>query len=451
MMAPFRSLYLFALVAALMLAARPAHAQSVLRDAETEAWLHQLTAPLAEAAGLNPDNVELVLINDPSLNAFVMQGQTIYVHSGTILQADNANQIQGIIAHELGHIAAGHSVRFGPEGMRGATGISLLSMIAAAGAVALGAGEAAPALMGLGQRAALGTVLAFNRQQESRTDQAGARYLEEAGISGRGSIEFFNKIRGQEFRLSIPQDNDYVRTHPLTGDRIAALQDLYRASPHWETPTDPKLEAGFQRIKGKLFGYVEDPERTLRTYPESDTSEAARLARAYAWHKGAYPQEAAEEADALLADHPDDPYTLELKGQVLLESGRPAEAIAPLERAVAAAPDQPLIATLLGHALLATEEDAHLLRAVEVLRGAVRRDRLNPFAWYQLGIAYSRLGDEARAALASAEQHSMQRRPELAVRSAQLALGGIERGTPDWLRAQDILVVARNEIEARDD
>ncbi|MBV7255403.1 M48 family metalloprotease [Pacificimonas sp. WHA3] len=432
---------------ALLLAARPAHAQSVLRDAETEAWMDRLAAPIAEAAGLNPKNVDMVLINNPSLNAFVVSGQTIYMHSGTLLQADDANQIQGIVAHEMGHIAAGHAVRFGPEGGKRATGISILSLLAAGAAIAAGAGEAGAALLGLGQRASLGTLLSFNRQQESRTDQAGARYLEAAGISGKGSIGFFKKIQNQEFRLAIPQDNEYVRTHPLSGNRIAALEALYRQSPYWDTPTDPQLQADFERIQAKLYGFVESPEYTLRKFPESDTSAPARVARAYAFHKSAFPDRSAAEADALLAEDPNDPFILELKGQVLLESGRPAEAIEPLERAVALAPDQPLIATLLGHALLATEDEDMVARAAEVLKEAVRLDNQNPFGWYQLGIAYTQLGDEPRAALASAEQFAMTRQPQLAVANARTAMAGLDEGTPDWLRAQDVLLVATQDLE----
>ncbi|MEO0501009.1 MAG: M48 family metalloprotease, partial [Pseudomonadota bacterium] len=345
-MRAFRTILL--MLAAVFMAVRPVYAQSILRDAETEAWLNRLAAPIAEAAGLDPRNLEMVLINNPSLNAFVAGGQRIYIHSGTILQADTANEIQGIVAHEMGHIAGGHSVRFG-EGFKAATGISILSLLAAGAAIAMGAGEAGVGLLGLGQRASVGTFLAFSRQQESRTDQAGARFLETAGISGRGSIEFFKKIQNLEYRYAIPQDNDYTRTHPLSGDRISTLQALYEASPYWDAPTDPRIEADFQRVKAKLFGFVEDPSRTLREFPPSDTSAPARVARAYAYHKGAYPDQSAAEADALLAINPDDPYILELKGQVLLESGRPDEAVGPLERAVELAPDQPLIATLLGH------------------------------------------------------------------------------------------------------
>lgn len=440
----------FALLLAFALSAQPALAQSLLRDAETEAYFDRLTAPLAAAAGLDPENVDIVLIGDDSINAFVMTGQTVYVHSGLILAADNANQLQGVLAHELGHIAGGHAVRFS-EGAGTATSVSLLSLLVAGAAIAAGAGEAGAALLGLGQQAALGSLLSFNRQQESRTDQAGAKFLETAGISGRGSIEFFKKLQNQEFRLAIPQDNEYARTHPLSSNRIASLENVYKASPYWDTPTDPDLEAGFQRIKAKLFGYIETPERTLREFPPSDTSAPARVARAYALHRSAYLEQAAAEIDALLAEQPDDPYLLELKGQVLLESGKPADAIAPLERAVALAPRQPLIATQLGHALLATEDETYLPRATEVLRQAVREDRLNPFAWYQLGIAYAQSGDNARAALASAEQFSMQARPREAADHARLAMAGIPQGSPDWLRAQDILMVSKYELENEKD
>ncbi|MHB9880787.1 M48 family metalloprotease [Pacificimonas sp. ICDLI1SI03] len=435
------------LTLALLLVARPAAAQSILRDAETEAWLHRLASPLAAAAGLDPRNLEMVLVNDPSLNAFVAGGQRIYIHSGTLLQADDVNQIQGIVAHEMGHIAAGHSIRFGSEGGKAASSISILSLLAAGAAMAMGGGEAGMALLGLGQRAALGTMLSFSRQQESRTDQAGARYLETAGVSGKGMLSFFKKIQNQEYRLAIPQDNDYVRTHPLTGDRIQALENILVRSPYWDKPADVQLEADFERIQAKLYGFIEDPTRTLSKYPESDTSPAAHVARAYAYHKGAFPDASAREADALLAENPDDPYVLELKGQVMLESGRPKEALVPLERAVALAPDQPLIATLLGHALLATEDQKNVPRAAEVLKEAVRQDRQNPFGWYQLGIAYSKLGDDARAALASAEQYSMSREPRLAASNAQVAMAGLPRGSPDWLRAQDVLLVAQNDLK----
>jgi predicted Zn-dependent protease len=434
------------LIAALALVARPAVAQSILRDAETEAFFRDMARPLIDAAGLDPRSIQFILIQDPSLNAFVTGGQNIYIHSGTIIQADNVNQIQGIIAHELGHISGGHNVRFA-DGIKPASGISLVSLLIGAAAIAAGAGDAGMAAMASGQQAALGKFLAYSRTQESATDLAGAQFLDKAGISGRGSIEFFKKIQNQEYRYAIPQDDSYARTHPLSGERIAVLEEVYRKSAAWDRPPDPELERRFQRIKGKLVGFASEPARTLQLYPESDTSEAARYARAYAWHKSAYPDKANAEVDALLAKTPSDPYFLELKGQILLESGKVREAIPPLRQAVKLAPDQPLIAALLGHALISTEEETDAEEAKAILKAAVARDNSNPFAWYQLGIAYERDGDDARAALATAERYNLMGAPHMALPNARRALAGLKTGTPDWLRAQDIVMVSEQDVD----
>lgn len=434
-----------AAVAASLIALQPVHAQSVLRDAETEALFDDMAAPLAKAAGLAPGNLQIVLLNDKNINAFVAGGQIVYLHSGLIAAADNANEVQGVIAHEIGHIEGGHIVRFG-EGAKVATGVTLVSLLLGVAAIAAGAGAAGAGIMAAGQQAAMGSFLAFTRAQENSADAAGARYLNAAGVSGKGSIAFFKKLQNMEFRLSIPQEDSYARTHPLTGERIQALQHVYESAPAWNRAPDPVIEARFQRIKAKLEGFLQPPPQTVRDFPESNRSVPARYARAYAYHRGAYPEKAVSEVDALLATAPHDPYFLELKGQVLLESGRPGEAVAPLREAVDRSKGNPLIATTFGHALLSTEDPKNLTEATRVLRQAVARDRKNPFAWYSLGVAYDRQGDVPRAALASAERHSLQGETRLALVSAEQAMGGITSSSPDWLRAQDIAMTSRTEL-----
>jgi predicted Zn-dependent protease len=434
-------------IAASAMASAPVHAQSILRDAETEALLADMSAPLIRAAGLRPADVRIVMIGNPSINAFVAGGQVVYIHSGLIEAADNANQVQGVIAHELGHVAGGHVIN--TTGQERAQSIAILSLLLGVAAIAAGAGEAGAGILGAGQQAALGSYLAFSRVQETTADAAGARYLSAAGITGRGSIDFFMKLQNQEFRYNIPQDDDqaYGRTHPLSGDRIQFLRDTYVADPAWDRPADPGLEARFQRIKAKLGGFVNEPRLTLQRFPESDRSVPARYARAYAWHKSAHPDRALAETEALLAIAPTDPYYLELQGQILLESGRPRDALAPLRAAVAATSQQPLIAALFGHALIATEDENNYAEAEQVLRAAVNRDNDNPFAWYQLGIVYAHKGDEARAALATAERHVLTGQAQLALLSAESALSALPTGTPDALRAQDIALVARARLD----
>lgn len=439
-----RTLMLLAL--AIFAGVQPARAQSILRDAETEALLRDVSRPLIQAAGLQPENVRVVIIGNPEINAFVAGGQIVYIHSGLFTSAENVNELQGVIAHELGHITGGHILR-AQEGVSQATGIMILSMLLGAAAIAAGAGEAGMGVIAAGQQAAMGRFLSFTRVQESSADQAGATYLARAGISGRGSLAFFERLQNLEFRMNIAQDNTYQRTHPVSGERIAALVTRYQGDPAWDRRSDPALEARFLRVRGKLSGYVDDPALVLRRFPMSDRSVQAHYARAYAYHRTGHPDEANAEVAALIATAPHDPYFLELQGQVLLESGHPAEAVTALREAVQRSNDSPLIATLLGHALISTEDPANFEEAKRVLRIAVGRDNDNPFAWYQLGIVYDREGDEARAALATAERYNLQGQPGLALPNAERAMMGLPAHSSDWLRAQDIAMVSRTAVQ----
>jgi predicted Zn-dependent protease len=437
---------MLAVCALLVLAVQPVSAQSILRDAETEALLADMSRDLIIAAGLVPSNVNVVVINDRSINAFVAGTQDVYIHSGLIEAAGNVNEVQGVIAHELGHIALGHSITRSESASK-ASKITILSLLLGIAAIAAGAGEAGMGIMGAGQQAALGKFLAHTRGEEAGADVAGAKYLSQAGLTGRGSINFFKRLQNLEFRLAIPQEDSYNRSHPLSGERITLLQEIYENDPAYNTPVDPVLEARFQRVKAKLVGYVADPPETLRDYPVTDTSVPGRYARAYAWHKSAYPEKALAEVRSLLDEAPDDPYFLEIYGQILLESGRPNEALAPLQKAVANTNAQSLIAGVYGHALIATEDPANLPEAERVLRASLARDAGNPFAWYQLGVVYESRGDRPRAALASAERYVLQGNAPLALRSAEEAMLALPQGTADFIRAQDIAILARDAVE----
>lgn len=444
-----RLVSLFALMLLVGIAS-PAFAQSILRDAESEALLADMSRDLIKAANLQPNNVRIILISDPSINAFVAGGQAVYIHSGLIEAASSANEVQGVIAHELGHVTGGH-VPLGDRMAKGATGITILSLLLGAAAMAAGSADAGMGLMQMGQRAALGNFLAFSRAQEATTDAAGVKYLSGAGISGRGMLDFFKKLQQQEYRWGLKRggEQSYVMSHPMSGDRIATLTADLQADPAWSKPSPPGLEERFKRMQAKLSGYVSDPKDTLRRYPETDKTIPAHYARAYAYHKSGYPQQAAAEAGALVRAEPHNPYFLELEGQILLESGKPKEAIAPLREATTRTNYQPLIATTFGHALLATEDPAHLAEAEKVLRQSVVRDKENPFAWYQLGMVYERKGDSARAALATAERSSMIGDFGRALPSAQAAMAGLPQGSPDWIRAQDILMASQAMMQDR--
>jgi predicted Zn-dependent protease len=452
-LARFARLFMMALALA-MAALQPAIAQdqddagpSLLRDTETELLFKDMSRPLIVAAGLDPNSVNVVLLNDPAINAFVATGQTVYLQSGLIQAADNVNQVQGVVAHELGHVIAGDAIRSG-QGEKQATGITILSLVLGAVAIAAGAGDAGMGIIMAGQRAALGGMLAFTRGQEATADSTGSRLLSKSGISGKGMLDFFNKLQHEEYRLAIYSKDSFDQTHPLSSERIQALEQKLKSDPAWTKPVDPALEARFQRVKAKLLGYV-DPKQAVLRYPERDQSVPAHYARAYAYHLGGYPDKAVAEADALLATNAHDPFFLELKGQILLEGGKPKEAIPILREATQRSNEAPMIAAMLGHALVATEDPKNFVEAKQILKVAVNRDNQDPFAWYQLGIIYDREGDEARASLATAERSNLENNPKMALATAEMAMKGIPPGSPDWLRAQDIAMVSKAELSKK--
>ncbi|UTW57316.1 M48 family metallopeptidase [Kordiimonas sp. SCSIO 12603] len=432
------------LVCAIALA-HQAYAQSILRDAETEAFLHEISDPIFIAAGLDPRSVNIYLLSDPSLNAFVTGGQNIFIHSGLIMASDDVNQLLGVIAHETGHIAGGHLVGI-RDAASTAGNFSILSLVLGAAAIAAGSPDAGIGLLAAGQTVAQRQFLAFNRVQESSADQAGAKYLNELGISGKGLIQFFDKLRDQEVLAYIRQD-PYIRSHPLNRTRILSLEQVLGQSEYYNKPPNPKHNEQFNRLKAKLQGYIQRPSDTLKEYPLSDKTASARYARVYAYHKALEWDLALSEADALIEQEPANPYFHEIKGQILFENGKVREALPVFRQAVERAPRAPLVATALGQAMVSLEDDVLMAEAIPILENATRQDPGNTFAWFNLAKAYSWVGREADANLATAERFYSAGVVYQAVGYAKRAMDSFKTGSPEWLRAQDIFFIARDAAE----
>lgn len=419
--------------------ALPAAAQSLLRDAETEAFLKRAFRPVLEAANLTPESVHIYLVHENSINAFVMGGQNIFINSGLLLRADDINQLLGVVAHETGHIAGGH-LRRRDETAAASTTMTIASMVLGAAAIAMGGGDAGIGIIMAGQSMAQSTYLKYSRIQESKADQAAASYLQLAGISGNGLIEFFEKLQHEEMIRNRTQ-NPYIRSHPLNRDRIMSLYGVVEGSPYQDVPPDYDLNEEFKRIKGKLYGYTNAPNVTFDKYPATDTSFEAQYARAYAFHKDLDWDAALAEIDAMITKEPENPYFYEIKGQILVENHRVKESLIPLRNAVDLSNRETLIMTALGQALVALDDPAYLEEAKRHLELATALDNENTFAWYNLAIVYMKLDEPANASLATAERYNVMQNGYMAAMHATMALKGLKEHTPKWLRAQDILYI----------
>jgi predicted Zn-dependent protease len=447
---PSRSIALGAFVAAAAVCASfAASAQgiSVIRDTEAERVVRSQLDPLLDAAGIRRNAVQLHIVNDPSINAFVATGQNMFVHTGLITEVENLNQLVGVLAHETGHIAGGHLVRT-REGMRAASVPMILSIAAGIGLALAGAPDAGAALVMSSPGFAMGSFFAFTRAQESIADQSAIRYLEATHQSGRGMLDLFRRFEGEEI-LSYERQEDYARSHPAPRDRIARLENLVAASPYADAQTNPEDEEEFRMLQAKLRGYTNPPYRTLREYPAEDTSRAARYARAMAYFRWPDMGKALQEIESLLAEEPDNPYFLEMYGQINVDMGHVAEGVEPYRHAVEVMPDAPQIRAAYGSALLATARQENVTPAREQLETAVEADNQLWFAWYELAKAYNALGLNGEAQLATAERYFTVGAYPQAVQFAYRAQQNLQSGTRDWQRANDIMAVAQAQMPDR--
>ncbi|MFN4158449.1 MAG: M48 family metalloprotease [Gemmobacter sp.] len=428
-------LRVIALVCCLMpLLAQPLRAQGIIRDAEIEHGLRELARPLAAVAGLNAGQLRLILVNDRRLNAFVVDGQTIFLHSGLVLRLGSAAELQAVIAHEMAHIANGHITRRGTaagSAGRGAAGIGLI--LAAIAGAAGGAEAAAGVALGVAG-SAQGVFFAHTRGEEASADAAGLRYMAAAGVDPQAAADVLALFRGQEALRPNRQDA-YVQTHPLTRDRLRAVEAFVAG---WKgTPrTDPNAAYWFARLQAKLDAFTRNPGDVLRRTPGSDTSDAATIRRAVALHRQGETDQALAEIDRMIARRPKDGFALETRAQILLESRRFDAAARDWGRAAAMAPNEPLILGGHGRALLAAGRDRE---ALAVLERAATRDPADPRILRDLATAYSKAGQNGMAALASAERYAIVGRLPDAGPLATRAAGMLPQGSPAWRRAQDII------------
>ncbi|WP_363928323.1 M48 family metalloprotease [Thalassospira sp.] len=415
-----------------------AQGRSFIRDTEIEETLRMYATPIFRAAGLDPNGVSIYIVSDNSLNAFVAGGQKLFINTGLLLKAETPEQVIGVVAHETGHISGGHLSRVHDQ-LRNASAISILSTIAGVAAgVAAGRSDVGTAAILGGQNVATRNFLAYSRTQESSADQAGVKYLTEAGISSRGMMEFMETLEGQEL-LSTASQDPYLRSHPLTVERVDFLENYVANSPLKDAKVSPELYERHARMRAKLFAFTNHIQNTMRTYPESDTSIPARYARSIAYYRDSQLEPALEIIEGLIVDEPSNPYFEELKGQILLEFGRARDAIPPLQQATDLSNGAPLIRLLLAHAMIETGDEAYLAPAKENLIGVLSRERGNASAWRFRAIIENRLGNEGEASLSQAEYSLLTGDRQAASYHAVQADRKLEKGTATWLRAQDIL------------
>jgi predicted Zn-dependent protease len=429
---------------AMPVSAQPSGSIPLVRDAETEGLLRDYLSPILKAAGLPGGTTEVVLINRRDFNAFVVDSRRIFINVGVITASETPNEVIGVLAHETGHIAGGHLVRM-RDAMAKAQLMAAIGMMLGIGAMVAGAGtgsgemgQAGIGVAGAGMQTAQRSFLAYQRGEEESADRAALKYLDKTKQSAKGMIRVFERFADQQL-LSARFADPYAQSHPMPRDRIAQLEERARKSPYFDAVDPPALQARHDLVRAKLIAFTEAPASIVRRYPATDQSLPAHYARAVLAHRIRDPQSAQRELDALIKAQPTNAFFWELKGQALLETGRPKEAIAALRKAVALAPNAPLIRTMLGEAMVATGDRSLADEAVGQLNRGLATDSLGGMSYRQLATAYAQRGEIGMADLATARGLMAEGNIDAARRYAARAQTKLKPGSPAWLQADDIV------------
>lgn len=440
-----------ALGAAQLAMAGAASAQGIplIRDTEIETLLNDYAKPIFRAAGLGTGRVQMRIVKNDTYNAFVLDGRNVFIHTGTLTQADTPNQVIGVIAHEAGHISGGHMAALRARIAQDQTRALLIQILGIGaligGAVAGGdtgrdVGSAGQGVLGAGSEIILRSLLSERRSQEGAADQAGLTFLNATRQSGRGMLETFERFAQQEY-ISDAHKDAFVRSHPVATDRLARLRELVEKSPHYKEKDSPQLQLRHDLMRAKLAGYLDRPGAVLNRYPVSDKSVPARYARALArfFQGGAGALEAAlAEVDGLIREKPDYPYFHEVKGDLYMRSGRLGDAIPHLRQALRLAPDASLIRVQLATALQNGDAPAQVAESVDLLRKSLIEDQ-NPRAYRLLANAYYKQGKGPEADAMQAQAHFFEGNLKQAQIFAKRAQVKLPRGTPLWTNNEDVI------------
>ncbi len=417
-------------------AAPPLKALSLINDDEIEDLLRDYSRPILKASGQAKGKVQMRIVNDPSFNAFVLDGNNVFIHTGVLMKSDRPNQVIGVIAHEVGHIDGAHIAALRSEMQRLQTGM-ILSRIVGIAAAVLSRNSAA---VMAGDDPWIKTFLSRRRQHEAAADQAGLRFLTATGQSGRGMLETFERMALDNRAFGI---NPYLLSHPTERTRIARLRNAVQRSPYYSRQDPPSLQLRHDLVRAKLRGFTMPAQDALRLYPAHDQSLPALYARAIALNCSGKCARNVGAIDALIKRSPKNPYFWELKGHVYTRAGRFEKALPPLRQALKLTRNRShLIRLELGRAIVRTGDRARYKEAIRYLEVSVATQPENIGAYPIMAQAYAAIGRTPDADLAMARYHLARGNIRQAVIFAKRAKRGLKRGSRAWLKSDDIIQLA---------
>lgn len=409
---------------------------SYIRDDEIEKFLKDISSSIFSAAGLDPDSIKIIIVNDSSINAFVSGGQKLFIHTGLINEADDVSGLIGVIAHETGHIKGAHVIQK-DQNIKEANIGSIAGYVLGLGTVLAGAPpEAGMAIGSAGQNIAARNFLSYSREYENAADTVALTVLKEINISPKGLIEILRRLQAKQ-KISGDISDPYLLTHPVSEERINYIQTFIRDNPGVDKTVPQDLENRFKMVKAKVMGFLSDPDKT-RAYYQGQTGKDAIYARAIAFHKEAKFAESSVLVDQLISSEPENPYFNELKAQFLFEKGDIEQSIEQYRKVLALLGNSALIRLKLSESLLATNSQKNWQEATGQLKAALAQEPRNITTLEKLGIAYGKLNKLGDSYLYLAESAVISENRINAKKYLALAEQNIDKKSQNEVKLNDL-------------
>jgi predicted Zn-dependent protease len=403
-----------------------------VRDAEIEKYLKEYIDPIFTVAGLNPKDAKIILVNENTVNAAALPNSTMVLYAGFIRATKSVEQVIGVIAHEVGHIAGRHHVR-GYAAMEKAqkTGM-MVGLLGLTLGILSGRPDVGMATAVGSMSQSIHSFLSYHRGEESAADMAALKFLEKLNWTSKGLMEFLETLQGQEL-LNSSQQDPYLRTHPLTRDRIESIR--VKINPSMNVLPKEFYET-YRLIHMKIDAFLFPVEKVEKKY--NGQSDLDKYAQAILAYRGAYYDKAISIVNCLIEKNPGNPFYHEFKGQILFESGKVNTSIPSYEKAVELMPSSALLRIGLSQSLLRQDKKDYTEKAIKHLRYALRQEKDNITAWHLLAIALGKQGNMADMALALAEEASYKGDWSTALEQAKRALWHLKKDGKASIRANDI-------------
>lgn len=386
-----------------------------LDDPEVEEYVDRLGHRLAAASNSPAQDFDFFVVRDPTLNAFALPGGYIGVHTGLLLAAQTESEFASVLGHEIAHVTQRHIAQI--VGKQSQSAMLMVASLLVAVLAARSNSDVSQAAIAAGQAGAIQSQLGYTRSFEREADRVGLETLANAGLDVRGMPGFFERLQ-RNTRVYENNAPAYLRTHPLTSERIADMENRVTSMPYRQVPDS----ADFRYVRAKLRASAGQPAEAVKDLQDqlarTPRDEALEYGLGRALLRAGRLDEAEQRVTALRKSAPASPWLEALAAEVRLARKDATGAARILEAAQKQFPASRSLSYALADARI---QAGQAREAAAGVRRMIDTRNSDPRLWQLLSRAHAALGQRTAQHRAQAEVYVLRGSLPAAIEQLEIA------------------------------